>query len=355
MAVKLDEVTARLMGSMRLHVDVGQPLLVADVVRRLLELFDALPILVPERFDPFQPVRTKYTREAFVGLLRSELATRSLMVRGRNLSYYLHRSSSDREVWFWDFDLNAIAPTVAADAADRIVSGPVTIAALHAVSRQERSYCESLHLGWPNADGYRFSGFGRHQLAFGLPTLAWRTYFGPMYIRHFGKERLLSAPSYSVEEVHADFISIQLTESIQTLEADWNRFHATRQAVVAHLGAESFQRARGPGDPPPMGEADRNGVPGSAIPQELLPLRHKLEADYIRERRPMPDAVSSLEDLLTEPTRFRVVQLKGSKGHPNMVVVDVAREEMIGFADEALRDLYVRQLLAAGAEFKQIG
>jgi len=43
-----------------------------------------------------------------------------------------------------------------------------------------------------------------------------------------------------------------------------------------------------------------------------------------------------------------------NKGKPNIVVVDTAREEMIGFADDQTRDLFVNGLLERGAEYKKL-
>ena len=69
----------------------------------------------------------------------------------------------------------------------------------------------------------------------------------------------------------------------------------------------------------------------------------------------MPEPVSDLENMARTPDRFRVWEVSaGKKGKTQLVVVDKYREEMIGFADEALRDRYVKQLLAAGAEFKRL-
>lgn len=45
------------------------------------------------------------------------------------------------------------------------------------------------------------------------PALKWRTYFGPSYIDLLGRENILNAPCWKVEEV-GDTIVLQLTESV---------------------------------------------------------------------------------------------------------------------------------------------
>ncbi|MBC7782557.1 MAG: hypothetical protein H7144_01855 [Burkholderiales bacterium] len=360
MAIKHDEVSVALMECAQLRVDVPQDLEASRVVRLLLRLFDAFPALTPARFNPFDPVRTPYTRQAFEQLVQHEHIDRHLMLRGPGkrgaLAHSLQRmAGTGREAWIYHFDLKVVSWNAIEGAADIITELPISLASLHVVSATERVFCKQVGAGEDHCGGFSFHMQSPGRLAFGLPTLAWRTYFGPMYIRHFGKERLLSAPAYAVREVHPDVISIQLTESINAIDTDWDRFHATRQAVIAHLGAESFQRVRGPSDPPSMGELDRNGVPGTSIPSELVPLRKQLEEQFERERLPKPPAIQSLDEMVADAKRFRVVELKSGKKDASIVVVDTAREEMIGFADDAMRDEYVKKLLHAGAEFKKLG
>lgn len=360
MAIKHDEVSAALMECAHLWVSVTQDVEASHVVQLLLRVFDAYPVLTPARFSPFDPVRTPYTRQEFKRLVQHEDIDRHLMLRGPGkrgaLAHRLQRmAGTGTEMWVYRFDLKQVPWRAIEGAAEMVTELPISIASLHVVSAAERVLCKQIGAGEDHCGGYSFHMQFPHQLAFGLPTLAWRTYFGPMYIRHFGKERLLTAPAYAMREVHPDVISIQLAESIDAIDTDWERFHATRQAVIAHLGAESFQRVRGPGDPPPMGELDRRGVPGTSIPPELVPLRKQLEDQFERERQPMPPSIQSLDEMIADPKRFRVVELKSGKKDASIVVVDAAREEMIGFADDAMRDEYVKKLLDAGAEFKKLG
>lgn len=356
MALKLDEPSYRLMESSVFEVLITSDVSAESLVQFFLKLFEEQSLLIPSRFDPYGPIKTKYTRASFEKLIQHEDIDCRLMLRGEKLSYSFDRSrnSNGGERWTFRFDLKIIPLQVALEVVDFVTQLPFSIAMLHVVSIAEAAYCKKLKLGWDQGEGYSFHALFLDLLSLGVPTLAWRTYFGPMYIRHFGKERLLSAPAYAVKEVHPDVISIQLTESIQTIDADWERFHAARQRVIAHLGPESFQRVREAGDPPPMGEYDRNGVPGTSIPPELRDLRRKIEEQFKRDSQPQPPAVEDLDEMAKDPKRFRVVEIKVGKKGKDTVVVDTYREEMIGFADPAMRDRYVRQLLDAGAEFKKM-
>lgn len=358
MAVKHDEVSAALMECAHLWISVTEDIDAHRVVRLLLRLFDTYPVLTPARFNPFDPVRTPYTREAFEQLVHHEHIDRHLMLRGPGrrgeLSHSLQRmTDTGTESWVYSFDMKVVPWGAIEGAADLLMELPMSLATLHAISTPERAFCKQVGAGCDHCDGFCFRMQSTHQLAFGLPTLAWRTYFGPMYIRHFGKERLLSAPAYAAKEVHPDVISIQLTESIQAIDSDWERFHATRQRVIEHLGADSFQRVRGPGDPPPMGESDRNGVPGTSIPPELIPLRRAIEKEQENERQKQQPhtEVGSLEDILAAPKRFRVVAMRVDKARIERVIVDTYREEIIRFPDALARNQVADALLAAGADF----
>ena len=124
-----------------------------------------------------------------------------------------------------------------------------------------------------------------HRYAFGIPHLGWATIFGPVYIRHFGLDKLLSAPAPIVRKISDSHVLVQFAATYQEVDSEWNRFNAMRDAVLDHLGRESFQRPRTkPDDPPPMYELDQNGVPATSIPSELAQWRRELESQYAKSR-----------------------------------------------------------------------
>ncbi len=73
-----------------------------------------------------------------------------------------------------------------------------------------------------------------------LPDLYWLTIFGPPYVKLFGRERLLSAPAYRVEELPYGMVWIQLSESPLDMRDRYDELHAQRQAIKAHLNQNAF-------------------------------------------------------------------------------------------------------------------
>jgi hypothetical protein len=73
-----------------------------------------------------------------------------------------------------------------------------------------------------------------------VPDLYWLTLFGPPYVKIFGRERLLSAPVYRVEELPYGGVSLQLTPSLTDLTTNPEEFEETRRAVLDHLNCDVF-------------------------------------------------------------------------------------------------------------------
>ncbi len=74
----------------------------------------------------------------------------------------------------------------------------------------------------------------------GIPDLYWATVFGPSYVEFFGRDRLLSAPVYRVDELGAERIYLQLSEHLSDFESEWKQVNAVRDAVKEHLGRDAF-------------------------------------------------------------------------------------------------------------------
>jgi hypothetical protein len=79
-----------------------------------------------------------------------------------------------------------------------------------------------------------------HQLEKYIPDLYWATVFGGAYARHFGMDRLLSAPAPVVERLSEDCVYIQLSESPFDLETDFDVVDNVRRRVKQHLDMDSF-------------------------------------------------------------------------------------------------------------------
>lgn len=82
-----------------------------------------------------------------------------------------------------------------------------------------------------------------HLLRHWLPDMLWATVFGPAYVRMFGKERLLSAPAYLVEELGPQTIYLQLTPNLADIEERFAEVMAARERVKLHLGTDAFFQA----------------------------------------------------------------------------------------------------------------
>jgi hypothetical protein len=76
-------------------------------------------------------------------------------------------------------------------------------------------------------------------LAHGLPTLYWRTYFGPEYLALVGQEVLADLPAYSVELL-GPFAVVQLTAEPPG-SMPWLEYRIARDRVIASLGADLFR------------------------------------------------------------------------------------------------------------------
>lgn len=75
-----------------------------------------------------------------------------------------------------------------------------------------------------------------------VPDLYWATVFGPAYVQHFGKQRLLSSPACKVEEIGPDQVLLQLTPD--PLAIHYKDLEEVRSRVKKHLGMESFYGER---------------------------------------------------------------------------------------------------------------
>jgi hypothetical protein len=322
----------------------------------LIDLFASTPSFAPDKYGAYDPLKSPYTAEGFASLARAQRVSDTLHMIGRERfdfirvespldsvdymcsAWRIERGNHDRLGRFWD----QLALRLRSD-----------LAIAHSLSEHECEHARALNLVDADRAGVRYHALIWYRLAFGIPDLAWTTYFGPMYIEHFGRRRLLSCPAYDVQEMSPDLIRLQLTSSIADVIDDWEAFQASRKRAIEHLGVESFQRARLKGDPGPLGSDDLNGVPATSVPSRLRPIRERFEAQY-RAEREAPPALTSLDEMVKQPHRFRVVKLPGPRKVKNIVVVDTLRQEMLGFADNRTRDEFVNALISAGAEVQDL-
>jgi len=89
----------------------------------------------------------------------------------------------------------------------------------------------------PYRDGFLFA---THLLRHWLPDIFWGTVFGPPYVHLFGKERLLTAPAYSVQELGPETIYVQLTGRIADVVEDHEGVQSCRKLFKEHLRSNAF-------------------------------------------------------------------------------------------------------------------
>lgn len=74
-----------------------------------------------------------------------------------------------------------------------------------------------------------------------IPDLYNVTVWGGPYIKFFGKERLLSAPCYKVEELPSGLIWMQLSPEVYVEQGCWTALKEVRKRVKAHLNNNAFR------------------------------------------------------------------------------------------------------------------
>lgn len=83
-------------------------------------------------------------------------------------------------------------------------------------------------------------GFYTHTLRRWLPDVFWGTVFGAPYVRLIGKQKLLTAPAYKVQELGDEMVYVQLSESLSDVHNDFAAMQQRRAKVKAHLDNNIF-------------------------------------------------------------------------------------------------------------------
>ena len=79
-----------------------------------------------------------------------------------------------------------------------------------------------------------------HTLRRWLPDVFWGTVFGAPYVRLIGKQKLLTAPAYKVQELGDEMVYVQLSESLSDVHNDFAAMQQRRAKVKAHLDNNIF-------------------------------------------------------------------------------------------------------------------
>ncbi|WP_147284562.1 GIY-YIG nuclease family protein [Pandoraea pulmonicola] len=79
-----------------------------------------------------------------------------------------------------------------------------------------------------------------HLLRHWLPDIFWATVLGPPYVRIFGKDRLLSAPAYAVEDLGPETVYVQLTKNLADAYERGSELQLARNSFKEHLRSNAF-------------------------------------------------------------------------------------------------------------------
>ncbi len=86
--------------------------------------------------------------------------------------------------------------------------------------------------------------YGGNRLQEGLPGIYWANYFGPLYVRFFGREKFLSVPAYYKEELSDGGFLLLTSES--PFDYQKKKTHEFEKRIIDHLGREAFFEKRHP-------------------------------------------------------------------------------------------------------------
>ena len=243
-----------------LEVITGSSLYPLEDGRELMRLLEELvPEWMPARWGHDEPLRRTYTPELLEEAWSDELMWKGAGARANGMIF---RPRGPRERYG--------AIVLAADSSDVDVSRAVALLErlglafdgvygfFHRVTRRD------LVGAGPNSVEYLASDEANLfvpeiQLRRWLPDLYWGNLLGPPYVELFGRERIESAPAYTVKQVGPDLYYLQLSERLEDLRDRWDEVDAVRAAVKQHLGANAFWD-------PALGEDHAYDVPAFASP-----------------------------------------------------------------------------------------
>lgn len=223
---------------------------VDDMLRRIRWHCELLPELVPEKWNWIDPVNKHFDL--------TQLET-SIFPDGRFFVDYFYWKRTKKPGATGDFGIrwesgvrnvfDIHANTTLSVNANQIDQNRL-VAYVQETSRLVEADLALIEIYTPEYSAtIRYSGaadsLATHVLRHWLPDVYWGTVFGPAYVRLFGKERLLSAPVFRVDDLGAERVYLQLTASVHDTYQSFDAVQAARARVKAHLGAGAFFDSNG--------------------------------------------------------------------------------------------------------------
>ncbi|HEV2474607.1 MAG TPA: NTF2 fold immunity protein [Chthonomonadales bacterium] len=155
-----------------------------------------------------------------------------------------------------------------------------------------------------------------HTILKSIPDLYWITVLGTPYVQIFGRDRLLSAPAYRVEELENGAFLLQLSEHPLDAEKDYEAVNRVRLALKQHLDCNVFFDLANPPDHiynvPDFGLAEKYAAQDAldAISQPALP--------PTPESKGTPEEIaqvqSALQEFIRRMNRWETVCWSGMQG-----------------------------------------
>lgn len=257
-----------------------------DFLRNVRLYCDMLPDLLPEKWGWWEPLKTPFDPQRLETLVpasgRCETIDWKRTRKPKATGSFRTRRKSAEPGW------NSHAHTdlyVQADQADpeRLMAylKAASLAFGADIALMDSVTPEYKELAWKSASargGYFFLVTG--VLEHWLPDIFWGTVFGPAYVRFFGKDRLMSAPAYRVEDLGPEMVYLQLSPSVLDLHTDFASVQAVRERVKRHLDNNAFFD--------PAGGYDWHGDPNK-YPPEKPPVLNVPVFDLAPDDVPVPE------------------------------------------------------------------
>ena len=225
-----------------------RPLNTPEEGREVLTLWlELLPLLAPERFGNCEPIRRPFTLEAALNSWHDPfLATRG-------------NPSMEASIWTrWESEQQHSLFKIRVDsiALMRVVSTPELVRFVQVMATLLRADFALAHLLTEHdveteTKAGTVGMIDRRRPTYSLtvmndtlrrfvPDLYWVTVFGPPYVRHFGRDRLLSTPAHRVEELASGAVYLQLGADPLDLRDRFAEVDAVRRQAKLRLDHNSF-------------------------------------------------------------------------------------------------------------------
>ena len=230
-----------------LTVMIVEALDTPERARQLLDFLLEDPTISPQKYDLYEPIRRLVNVETMDDMV--SCVARGLIFKRSKPSlsgsvFPSRPTEEDQHAWIsMDASTIAVVARPWQELARRVAGGfTVDYAYIHQLTVEEIPF--SVLGGVTYIQGIDsldcvLTVSPRNLQRF-LPDIYWANLFGPPYVEHFGRSRLLATPADTVEEWPNGCIYVRLSEDPLDFENNYARMQAIRDRIKEHLGMESF-------------------------------------------------------------------------------------------------------------------